>query len=94
VSATPAPQREGGAPDEALVKQLRDLFREALNIEVASPDTDLIDAGILDSLALVELLFQIEQRFAIDLVVEDLEVDNFRTLVRLAAAIEQSGSST
>jgi acyl carrier protein len=95
MSATPASDRESGEqPDEAIVDQLRDLFREALSIEVASPDTDLIDAGLLDSLALVELIFQIEQRFAIDLALEELEVDNFRTLTRLSTAIAEQANAT
>jgi len=95
MSATPASDRErGDQPDELIVDQLRDLFRDALNIEVASPDTDLIEAGLLDSLALVELLFQIEQRFAIDLALEELEVDNFRTLARLSASIAEQANAT
>lgn len=95
MSATPASDPESGEqPDEAIVDQLRVLFREALSIEVASPDTDLIDAGLLDSLALVELIFQIEQRFAIDLALEELEVDNFRTLARLSASITEQRNAT
>jgi D-alanine--poly(phosphoribitol) ligase subunit 2 len=90
VSTSPAfegePQSEGG-DRAALVEQLRGLFREVLNIEVPSPEADLIEGGLLDSLALVELLFEIEQRFAVDLALEELDIDNFRTLDRLAAVI-------
>jgi len=95
VSATPASDKEAREqPDEALVEQLRDLFREALSVDVASPETDLIEAGLLDSLALVELLFQIEQRFSVDLALEELEVDNFRSLARLSAAIADQIEAT
>ena len=78
-----------GAPEghSTLVEQLRQVFREVLNIEVPSPETDLIDAGLLDSLALVQLLFEIEQRFAVDLALEELDIESFRTLDRLAGVI-------
>ena len=89
MSTSPAfdrePEPSGG--DQALVEQLRVLFREVLNIEVPSRETDLIEAGLLDSLALVELLFEIEHRFAVDLALEELDIDNFRTLDRLAGVI-------
>ena len=86
MNALPASE-SGEHPDAALVEQLRELFREALNIEVVSPETDLIEAGLLDSLALVELLFQIEQRFSVDLALEELDVENFRSLARLSAVV-------
>lgn len=89
MSTSPAFDREPepSRGDQALVEQLRGLFREALNIEVPSRETDLIEAGLLDSLALVELLFEIEHRFAVDLALEELDIDNFRTLDRLAGVI-------
>ena len=86
------PEARGG--DQAVVEQLHGLFREALNIEVPSHETDLIEAGLLDSLALVELLFEIEQRFAVDLALEELDIDSFRTLDRLAAVIASQKSAT
>ena len=89
MTTSPAFEGEHGpqSRDEALVEHLGTLFREVLNVEVPSPDTDLIEAGLLDSLALVELLFEIEQRFAVDLALEELDIENFRSLDRLAAVI-------
>ncbi len=56
------------------------LFRDNLNIDVASTDTDLIDEGLLDSLMLVELLMHLEQQYQISVAIEDLELENFRTI--------------
>ncbi len=53
-------------------------------IEVPSVEADLIGSGLLDSLALVELLFEIEQRFGIDLEFDELEIENFRTVERIS----------
>jgi D-alanine--poly(phosphoribitol) ligase subunit 2 len=79
----------------ALRDQITALFRDSLHVDVPSPDTDLFDGGILDSLAFVELLLELERRFGVTAAVDDLEVDNFRTidciaeyvLARAAAAL-------
>ena len=71
------------APD--LTARVRQVFLEALNIQVPAVDTDLVDTGLLDSLALVELLFAIEQRFGVDLSLGELDIANFRSVERLAA---------
>jgi acyl carrier protein len=73
---------------EALIVELQRVFVEALNMEVPSPDTDLIETGRLDSLALVELLFEVEQRFKVDIELGDLDIESFRSLRRLAEFID------
>jgi D-alanine--poly(phosphoribitol) ligase subunit 2 len=60
------------------------LFVEALNLQVPSPDTDLIEGGLLDSLALVELLFALEREFGVTIALEELDIDSFRTVNRIA----------
>jgi methoxymalonate biosynthesis acyl carrier protein len=67
-----------------LTERVHQLFVEALTMDVPSPDTDLIETGRLDSLALVELLFALEQRFGVDLSLGELDVENFRTLRRIS----------
>ena len=73
--------------DAVLNDEVRRLFREVLTIDVPADDTDLIEGAILDSLALVELLFEIERRMGISLVLDDLEIENFRTVERIADVI-------
>jgi acyl carrier protein len=76
--------------DRDFVAQVQRLFREVLNVEVPSVDTDVIETGLLDSLALVELLTAIEQEFEVELPLDDLEVESFRTVETVAAFIAQS----
>jgi D-alanine--poly(phosphoribitol) ligase subunit 2 len=71
------------APD--LIGRVRQVFVEALTIQVPADDTDLVETGLLDSLALVELLFAIEQRFGVDLSLGELDIENFRSVERIAA---------
>lgn len=75
------------ASQTGVTERVQEVFGRTLNVDVGSPDADLIDAGILDSLALVELLFQLEQEFQIEILLDQLEIENFRTINRIAAFI-------
>ena len=63
------------------------LFLEKLNIEIASVETDLMETGALDSLAFVELLLHLEQKFGIGISLENLELENFRSIASIAKFI-------
>jgi acyl carrier protein len=70
-----------------VTESLRRLFLETLNTEVRSDDTDLIETGLIDSLALVQLLFEIEREFNVSLPLDELEVDSFRTVRSIGAYV-------
>ena len=70
-----------------LKDRLAAIFSQHLNIEVPAGDTDLFAAGIMDSLALVELLLRIEQTFGVEVSASDLELDDFRSLDSIARLI-------
>jgi acyl carrier protein len=68
----------------SLQGELTALFADKLQIDVPSPDTDLLTTGRLDSASMVELLLELEKRFDIRLEMEELEVDHFRSLTTIA----------
>ena len=72
---------------EAIVERLGALFAQSFHIEVPSPDTDLLESGILDSFQFVELLAQLEQHFGLRLRIDDIELDDLRTLARIARMV-------
>ena len=72
-----------------LIDELNALFDQALHIEVPSPDTDLIDSGLLDSLQLVQLLLHIEERLGTRIPLEEVELDDLRSVARLANLIAE-----
>jgi D-alanine--poly(phosphoribitol) ligase subunit 2 len=75
-------------PDPAeLLDRIGRVFAAALHLEVPSPDTDLFDTGVLDSLAFVELLLHLEREFGVTTSIDDLEIDNFRTIARIGRFI-------
>ncbi|MEN3279113.1 MAG: hypothetical protein V7607_253 [Solirubrobacteraceae bacterium] len=66
------------------VDRVRLLIRDVLSVEVPDGDADMIDSGLLDSLALVSLIAEIEQEFHLELPLDDLDVDQFRSAERIA----------
>jgi acyl carrier protein len=72
-----------------LQRQVTALFAEKLNLDVASAETDLIETGLLDSLALVELLAQLEESFDVSISTDDLEIENFRSVTSIAMFLMQ-----
>ena len=67
-----------------LHQQIAQLFQDKLNLEVPAIDTDLIETGALDSLALVDLLVSLEQEFGMPIPLEEVEIDSFRTVASIA----------
>ena len=75
----------------AIVAALEAFFKEhdALDdVSAFSHETDLIEAGIMDSLLLVTLVGFCEERFDCTLEPHELTEDNFRSLDKIAAYIE------
>jgi len=75
-----------------MVERLGALFAESFHIEAPAPDTDLLESGLLDSFQFVELLLQLEQRFGLRIRIDDIELDDLRTLARLARLVEAGGA--
>jgi acyl carrier protein len=76
-----------------LEKQIADIVRNVLQIEVASPDDDLVATGLFDSLAIVSLIAEIEVVLGYELPLDEFDVDSFRTVGRIAAFVEASRST-
>ena len=70
-----------------IAERLRALFVESFHIEVPSSDADLIDTGVLDSFQFVELLLQLELKFNFRMAIEDINLDDLRTLNRIARLV-------
>jgi len=77
----------------AIIERLGALFVESFHIEVSSPDTDLLETGILDSFQFVELLVQLEQCFGFRIKIEDIDLDDLRTLSRIARLVAANGAA-
>ena len=67
------------------------IFSGALHLDVPSCDTDLFDTGVLDSLAFVELLLQLEREFGVTTSVDDLDVETFKSISNIAEFVRARG---
>lgn len=70
-----------------LTARVAQLIADVLYVEVDAPGVDLIESGLIDSLALVSLITEIEHEFGIQLPLDDFDVDRFRTVEQIAAAV-------
>jgi acyl carrier protein len=68
-------------------RELTELFAKKLSLEVSSVDADLVETGLLDSLALIELLAQLEETFGVSVSTDDLELENFRSIANIAGFV-------
>jgi acyl carrier protein len=73
------------SPEAILLQNdiLRVLTRD-LNVTVAHIDAELIGTGLLDSLALVDLIAHLESQFGISIPLDCLDIDVFRSVAHIA----------
>jgi len=73
----------------ALTSRVAALIEDVLAVEVPDPGTDLVDAGLIDSLALVSLITEVELEFAIRLPVDEFDLSRFRSAEQIAAVVAE-----
>ena len=72
---------------ENLRTGILEIFFERFDTRLASAEVDLLEERLVDSVKLVDLVLEIEQRFGVTLPFEELEIEDFRTVTRLAERI-------
>jgi acyl carrier protein len=81
-------------PEGTVLETLRQgilaIFVERFHARVASADADLLEAKLVDSVKIIDLVLEIEQRFVVSLPFEELEIEDFRTVARLAERIQRT----
>ena len=75
---------------ERLRTGIFEIFVERFDTRLASGEVDLLEARLVDSVKLVDLVLEIEQRFGVVLPFEELEIEDFRTVSRLAERIARN----
>jgi acyl carrier protein len=81
------------ADSSRIAADIASIFEERLNVAVPAHDTDLIDSGLLDSMAFVDLLLHLEEHFGIRIGPADFELDEFRSIDRIAAFIKRASGA-
>lgn len=70
-----------------IIRQLHALCLREFSTEIASPHDDLFATGVLDSMALVQLILKLEEGFGFMLRMEELEPESFRSLTSIAQLV-------
>jgi len=70
--------------DISIHDRINKLLSEKIHVEAPSVETDLMESGLLDSLSLVELMAGLEDEFGVKISFDEIELDNFRSVARIA----------
>jgi D-alanine--poly(phosphoribitol) ligase subunit 2 len=72
---------------QKLQEAVRRVFLEDLNLEISEPELDLLEAGIIDSLALVGLIAGLEERWGVSVDFDTLDLEDLRSLETISALL-------
>jgi D-alanine--poly(phosphoribitol) ligase subunit 2 len=75
---------------DKLQQEIMRIFVERFETRIEPSDVDLLEIGLVDSVKIVELVLELEQRFGVSLPFEELEIEDFRTVPRLAERIART----
>lgn len=70
-------------------RRVEKIFVDQLRVEVPDRDTDVIETGLVDSLTLVQLLSILEREFEVEMDLQELDLDDFRSIARIAGLLER-----
>lgn len=73
--------------DDLIVELQKHL--ESLTASPIEPDDDFFERGLINSLRALEIVVHVEQVYGVSVEVEDLDLDNFRTVSRIAAYVRR-----
>lgn len=74
-------------------RRITDWFLETFSLELPSPEIDLFETGAVDSLAFVELLAHLERDFGVKVALDQVEIDHFRSVERIATLVLNRAAS-
>ena len=75
---------EASMNETAVEQTILAFLRERFGVELPSASANLIETGILDSMMFVDLIVLIEEQYGVVAELDDLEIENFATVERMA----------
>ena len=76
-----------------LQNEIVGIFSGDMNISIPSVDDDLLEKGILDSMTFVDLLVRLETRYGLKVAMDDLEIDHFRSVSKIALFVARNSGN-
>jgi acyl carrier protein len=78
----------------AIQETVGSFFVSRLHVEVPSAETDLFETGVLDSLSFVDLLLGLEQAFGVKVTIDELQIEDFRSIGKIAEFVVNRSDAT
>lgn len=76
---------------EELIRFLGTISRAGQTLDGVADDRNLIDAGIIDSLAMVQIIVHLEKSHSVDLRLGDIDPNELATIAGILKTIELAG---
>ena len=76
-------------PDLDVSTRVEGILRDRMGLEVPGRDADLLATGVLDSLALVDLVMHLERTFGNPIPLVDVDLDELRTVHGIARLVAE-----
>jgi acyl carrier protein len=76
----------------AVAARVRAILSRVADLDVESDEADIIASGRLDSLALIELIFSLEEEFGLTVALDRLEIEDFRSVRTIALLVLGHGA--
>jgi len=77
--------------EQSVKETVRQFILSSINIPNLSDDDDLFELGIANSLFAIQLMTFIEKTFALEVTMEDLDIENFKSLSASTAFVMKKG---
>lgn len=71
------------------ISRIGTFISRAIEQRDVDPEEDMFASGLANSLFAMQLVDFVEREFGIEIESEDLEIDNFRTIARVAALVDR-----
>ena len=76
-----------------LIREIQALFGQTASIQVEA-ETNLFETGVLDSMTLVQFIIDLEEKFNFHLPIEDIEVESFSSVTKIAELVANRTRTT
>lgn len=67
--------------------KVRSFINNSINIDTLGDDENLFETGIVNSLFAVQLMTFVERQFGLEIGMDDLEIENFKSINATAAFV-------
>lgn len=71
---------------------IRAFINNSINIDALGDDDNLFESGLINSLFAVQLMTFVERKFAIEIGMDDLDIENFKSVSATAAFVARKSS--